>query len=69
MTKKRIQPGSTHGFIGDLPKRKTKPREIDNTWIEPYWLKRDKIIFETTNNEQTKEDILNRYEEKQHFNH
>lgn len=61
MPKKRIAPNTRHGFIGDRPKSNSKPREIDNTWIEPYWLERDRIIYKTTKHKQSKKDILNRY--------
>lgn len=39
-TRKKFAPGQEFGFIGET-KSKSKPREVDNTFIEDYWRKRD----------------------------
>ena len=61
MPLKKIRLGDTHGYIGDKPKYKKKPKEIDNDWIKPYWLERDRVIYKTTKDEQTIEAIKKRY--------
>lgn len=45
MTKKRIQPGSTHGFIGDKPKSKTKPRDIPEQLFLDMVRERDRVFY------------------------
>lgn len=39
---------------------KGKPRVIDTEWIRPYWLLRDRVIYQTCDDE-SKKKILMRY--------
>lgn len=61
--KQKVRWASLGGEVLDVPKEKStyKPKPIDNTWCEPYWLLRDRVIFKTTNDEETKLAILERY--------
>lgn len=46
-------------------KRYSKPREwVQPEWITQYYLERDRVIYRTTKDEQTKIDILERYNVK-----
>lgn len=49
-------------FVGlDKVKSKAKSKEIPSDWCQPYWLERDRVIYKTCNDEETKLDILKRY--------
>lgn len=45
--------------IKDESKR-SAPKKIDNSWIESYWLARDRIIYKECD-EESKQQILERY--------
>lgn len=47
----------------DIPKvvSKAKPKLWDDTETREYWLRRDRVIYKTTMDEQTKQEILERY--------
>lgn len=59
---KKVTWASLGGEVEDIKqtKSKSKPKPIDNTWIEPYWLLRDRVIYKTAD-EETKQAILKRY--------
>lgn len=46
------------------PKSTTKIKIWDDTVTREYWLQRDRLIYKTTKDEQTKRDILERYATK-----
>ena len=45
MPKKLIAPGQTHGFIGDKPKSKPKPKEPFIDTLLDYKLRRDRVLW------------------------
>lgn len=62
--KKRIEVGTTHGFIGDVPSKKSpaKKEPYDAVYERGYWLLRDRIIYaDIFTDEETKQAILERY--------
>lgn len=61
MPPKHIKIGQTHGYVGEKPKSKAKPRDIDVAWIEPYWLWRDRVIYKISKDEETITAIKERY--------
>jgi len=58
--RKRIAPDQTHGYIGDKPKSKPKPRIIiEPPWLTDYIYKRDQYWLEDMfTSEETKLAIL-----------
>jgi len=61
MPPKLIKPGTTHGYIGQKPKSKAKPREIVD-WTIEYRRQRDMILLnDMFVCEGTKEEIRKKY--------
>jgi len=59
-------PKVTRNLQGDVTdikqaKGKYKAKPVDNSWLENYWLERDCVIFRTTKDEESKQQILSRY--------
>lgn len=60
MPPKHIKIGQTHGYVGDKPKYKATQREIVDITVQ-YRLERDRVIWKTTKDAETKEALKLKY--------
>jgi hypothetical protein len=62
MPPKKFALNQEHGYIGDKPKYKAKPRDLSGCWkgLQDYMLQRDRLIYRSCD-EDSKKDILIRY--------
>lgn len=61
--KRHLKLNENYDWIDAVEKSdyKAKPREIDNEWIKPYWLARDRILYKEN---KSRTEILKRYGKK-----
>jgi len=61
-TKPKKVSRNLQGDITDIKvtTKRTPQKPIDNDWIKPYWLERDRVLYKTCD-EETKLAILKRY--------